>query len=274
MTISALLKQTTPDRIIALARDPARADELAGQGIEVRRFDYDAPADLAASLAGIERLLLISSDDVVGRVEQHRAVIDAAVAAEVGFIAYTSVLHADTNSLSVAPSHRATEAMLRGSGISHAILRNGWYTENYLIGADVAIAHGVLLGSSGAGRISAAARADYADAGAAVLVAGRNKAGIHELAGDESFDLSDVAAALTHASGRQVTYHDLPEAAYAQALGRSGMPPSLAGMLAGLSAGASSGILEDDSRALSNLIGRPTARLGDIVDAAIGKART
>ena len=177
LTIAALLERTTPDRIVALARDPSRAADLASLGVEVRRFDYDVAADLERPLAGVERLLLISSDDLERRVEQHRAVIEAASAAGVGFVAYTSVLHADTNPLSVSPSHRATEAMLQDSGIPHAILRNGWYIENYLIGADAAIAHGALLGSTGEGRVSGAARADYASAAATVLAAGPESAG-------------------------------------------------------------------------------------------------
>lgn len=271
LAVSALLKRTTPDRVVTLVRDPARAMDLAALRLEVRRFDYDVPADLAPSLAGVERLLLISSDDVDARIEQHRAVIDAATAAGVGFVAYTSVIHADSNPLSVAPSHRATEAMLRESGIPHAVLRNGWYTENYMIGAEAAIAHGVLLGSTGEGRISGAARADYADAAAAVLAAGPEAAGIHELAGDEAFTLSDVAAALADVSGRPVTYRDLPEADYAHALENAGVPAASAATLAGFSAGAAGGVLADDSRTLSRLIGRPTASLRDVVQSAIGK---
>lgn len=270
-TIAALQKRFPADRIVALARDPSRAVDLASLGVEVRHFDYDGPADLQQSLVGVERLLLISSDDVGRRVDQHRAVIGAAIAAEVGFIAYTSVLHADTNSLSVAPSHLTTEAMLRDSGLPHAVLRNGWYIENYLIGAQAAIAHGVLLGSTGEGRISGATRADYATAAAAVLAAGPKAAGIYELAGDEAFTLSDVAIALADASGRPVVYRDLPEAEYALALQEDGVPASFAAMLAGLSAGAASSILADGSQTLSRLIGRPTAELNEVVRAAIGK---
>jgi NAD(P)H dehydrogenase (quinone) len=271
LTIDALLKRTTPDQIVALARNPDRADDLATRGVAVRRFDYEGPVNLADALAGVDRLLLISSDDLARRIEQHGAVIDAAAAAGVGFIAYTSVLRADSNPLSVAPSHRATEAMLTESVLPHAILRNGWYIENYLIGADAAIAHRVLLGSTGNGRISGAARADYAEAAATVLVAGPEAAGVHELAGDTAFTMPDVAAALSEASGHPVIYRDLPEVDYARALEAGGMPALVATMLAGLSAGAAGGILEDNSGALGRLIGRPTARLRDVVRSALAK---
>jgi NAD(P)H dehydrogenase (quinone) len=272
LTIAALLKRVTADRVVALVRDPSRAADLASSKIEMRHFDYDNPAALGSALAGVERLLLISSNDIGSRVPQHRAVIDAAIAAGIGFVAYTSVLNADNNPLVVAPSHRETEAMLRDSGLPHAILRNGWYHENYLLGAEAAIAHGALLGSTGDGHISGAARADYAEAAAAVLVAGPKAAGTHELAGDEAYTLTDVAAALADASGRRVTYRDLPEADYAFALEQSGIPASFAAILAGLSAGAAGGILTDDSRTLSRLIGRPTTSLQAVVRAAIGRS--
>lgn len=271
LTIDALLKLTTPDQIVALARDPGRAADLAARGIAVRRFDYDESANLADVLAGVDRLLLISSDDLTRRVEQHRAVIDAAIAAGVGFIAYTSVLHADHNPLGVSPSHRATEAMLAKSGLPYAALRNGWYIENYLIGADAAIAQGVLLGSTGDGRISGAARADYAEAAAKVLVAGSETTGIHELAGDTAFTLSDVAAALAEASGNPVIYRDLPEADYARALEAGGMPVPVAAMLAGFSAGAAGGVLEDGSGVLGCMLGRSTAGLRNVVQDAVAK---
>ena len=273
LVLSTLLNRIAPEQVVALVRDPARAADLAALGVEVRRFDYDVPSELAGSLANVERLLLISSDDVARRVGQHRAVIEAATAAGVGFIAYTSVIHADVNPLGVAPSHRETEAMLQDGGVSHAILRNGWYTENYLIGADAAIAHGVLLGSTGEGRISGASRENYADAAAAVLAAGPDAAGTYELAGDSGFTLSDVAAALADASGVSVVYRNLPEAEYEQALAEAGVPPAFAKVLAGFSAGAANGILADDSHTLSRLIGRPTASLRDVVEGAIQRTR-
>ncbi|MEG3159363.1 NAD(P)H-binding protein [Sphingomonas sp. LB2R24] len=271
LSIDALLRITTPDQIVALIRDPDRATDLAARGVAVRRFDYDDPADLAAALLDVDRLMLISADDPARRVEQHRAVIDAAVAAGVRFIAYTSVLHADRNHLGVAPSHRATEALLAECTLPHAVLRNGWYIENYLIGVDAALAHGVLLGSTGDGRISGAARADYAEAAATILAAGPEAAGVHELAGDTSFTLSDVAEVFAEASGHPVIYRDLPEADYAQALAASGMPAPVAAMLAGLSAGAAGGVLEDSSGTLGRLLGRPTASLRDVVRKAFSQ---
>jgi NAD(P)H dehydrogenase (quinone) len=265
LAIASLLRRVGAGEIIALARDPAKAVDLEELGITIRAFDYDAPDGLEASLDGVTRLLLVSSDMPDRRVAQHKAVIDGAVAAAVDVIAYTSIIHADTNPISLAESHRETERMIAVSGLSHAILRNSWYTENYLIGADAAIAQGALLGSSGTGMISAATRADYADAAAAVLTQVPGDNPVYELAGDEAFTLYDVASVLSEVAGRTVVYRDLPEPAYRAALIDAGMPAGLAAALAEYSAKAAGDILADRSRTLSRLIGRPSETMRDTV---------
>jgi NAD(P)H dehydrogenase (quinone) len=257
LVIASLLERVSPGAIVALARDPSKAADLRALGVRVRGFDYDLPGQMPGALDGVTRLLLVSSDTPNTRIEQHRAVIGAAARNPVELIAYTSIIHADTNPISLAQSHRATEEMIAKSGLSHAILRNSWYIENYLIGAEAAIEHGVLLGSSGDGAISTATGA-----------VGANR--IYELAGDEAFTLADVAAALAEASGRAVTYRDLPESEYRDALVHAGLPARLAADLAEYSAKAAGGILADHMRTLSRLIGRPTATLRDTLLAAIG----
>lgn len=265
LVIAALLKRVPPGKIIALARDPVKAANLLGLGVQLRPFDYDAPDRLVVSLEGVTRLLFISSDTPDTRLEQHRAVIDAAAHASPELLAYTSILHADTNPISLAETHRETERMIVASGLRHAILRNGWYIENYLIGADAAIEHGTLLGSTGDGAISAATRVDYAEAAAAVLTGDVSADRVYELAGDEAFTLSDVAAVLSEAADRPVAYKDLPEAGYRAALIGAGVPASFAASLAEYSAGAAGGTLADDSRTLSGLIGRPTETMRDVL---------
>jgi NAD(P)H dehydrogenase (quinone) len=188
LVIASLLERAPPGDIVALVRDPAKASDLATLGVVVRPFDYDVVDMQASSLEGVKRLLIISSDDVKRRVEQHRAIIEAAAGTKPELIAYTSILHADTNPISLAQSHQETERMLALTGLPHAILRNGWYIENYLNGADTAIKHGVLLGSAGDGRISGASRADYANGAVAVLTGRPQESQIYELAGDEATD--------------------------------------------------------------------------------------
>ncbi|MFE1598805.1 NAD(P)H-binding protein [Methylobacterium sp. ID0610] len=270
--VIAALRRRAPDaHLVAGLRSPEgeAGEALRAEGVEVRRADYARPETLAAAFAGIDRLLLISSSEIGQRVAQHANVIAAAKAAGIGFLAYTSLLHAETSPLGLAGEHRATEALLRESGLPFAVLRNGWYTENYAASIPAALAHGVLLGSAGEGRIASAARADYAEAAAAVLSAGTALAGIHELAGDESYTLAAFAAEIARASGQPVTYRDLPEAAFRAALVEAGLPEAFASLLADSDAGAATGALFDDSHSLSRLIGRPTTPAAVTIAAAV-----
>lgn len=265
LTIAKLKTLLPAGQIVALARSPEKAD----LGVETRAFDYDRPETLAPALAGVERLLLISSSEVGKRAPQHRAVIEAAKAAGVGEIVYTSLLHADRSPLSLAAEHVETEAALAESGIPHTILRNGWYAENYTGSIPSALQHGALISAAGAGRVSGAARADYAEAAARVLAEGGHAGQTYELAADDAWTLADLAAEISRQSGRDIPYVDLPEAEYAAALVNAGLPEGLAAAIAGWDAGAAQGALFDDGRALSGLIGRPTTPLADVVRAAL-----
>lgn len=256
LVINALLETVAPGKIVALVRTPDSVADLVARGVTVRTFDYDAPETLMPALQGVTRLLLISGNAVGARVAQHGAVIAAAKAAGVGLVAYTSILNADRSPMLLAAEHKATEAMLAASGLDYALLRNGWYTENYLMGAGAAVAHGVLLGSSGDGIISAAARVDYAEAAATVLA--RGLTGTFELAGDSGFTQTELAAALAEMSGKPVVYQDMSQADYAAALEQVGLPGPFAAILADSDARAGDGALFDASGTLSQLIGRPT----------------
>lgn len=263
--IESLLKTVPASQIVAIVRNPAKATALSQQGITVRQADYSDEAALTAALQGIDKLLLISSSEVGQRAPQHRNVINAAKTAHVKFIAYTSLLHADTSPLGLADEHVATEKMLAESGIGYALLRNGWYTENYLASAPAALEHGVFIGAAGEGKIASATRADYAAAAARVISEDGHSGKTYELAGDAGWTLSQLAAELAKQSGKKVVYQNLSEADFAAALKGVGLPAGLADMLADSDTGASKGGLFDDSHTLSKLIGRPTTSLSDSV---------
>lgn len=263
--IESLLKTVPASQIVAIVRNPAKATALSQQGITVRQADYTDEAAFTTTLQGIDKLLLISSSEVGQRTPQHRNVINAAKAAHVKFIAYTSLLHANTSPLGLADEHVATEKMLADSGIAYALLRNGWYTENYLASAPAALEHGVFIGAAGEGKIASATRADYAAAAARVISEDGHAGKIYELAGDEGWTLSQLAAELAKQSGKKVVYQNLSEADFAAALKGFGLPAGLADMLADSDVGASKGGLFDDSHTLSKLIGRPTTSLADSV---------
>lgn len=270
LVIDFLLERLPPDQVVAAVRDPARVPDLAARGVQVRLADYDRPDTLDAALRGADKVLLISSNEIGRRVPQHRAVIEAARRAGVALLAYTSVLRADVSPLPVAPEHLETETLLRASGLPWTLLRNGWYTENYLAALGPAVQHGVLAGSAGAGRIASAARRDYAEAAAAVLTGADQAGKVYELAGDDAYTLEQLAAEIARQSGKPVAYRDLPQDEYRALLESAGLPPPMAALIAASDAAAAGGALFDDGRQLSALIGRPTTPPAALVAAALG----
>ena len=258
LVITALLERVPADQLVALVRDPQKAQDIAELGVDVRHADYSQPATLATAFIGVEKLLLISSNELGQRAVQHQAVIDAAKAAGVKLLAYTSVLHADTSALGLAEEHRQTEQALQASGVPYVLLRNGWYSENYLASVGSALAHNALLGSAEEGRISSASRADYAAAAAVVLTSADQAGKVYELAGDESYTLSELAALISQQSGTQVAYQNLPQAEFEAVLVSVGLPAPVADLLANSDAAAAKGALFGDEQQLSKLIGRPT----------------
>ncbi|MAQ84012.1 MAG: NAD(P)-dependent oxidoreductase [Maritimibacter sp.] len=251
---------------IALVRDPAKAD---GMGVPARKADYDQPDTLAPALEGVDTLLLISGSEIGQRARQHKAVIDAAKTAGVKRIVYTSLLNAPTSTLSLADEHRATEAMLADSGLSVTLLRNGWYTENYTGSVPPAVANGALVGSAGDGRISSATREDFAAAAVEALTGTGHEGQTYELAGDESYTLSELAAEISAQTGKDIPYADMPPAEYAKILESIGLPAGLAAALASFDAEAAKGVLYSEDKTLSKLIGRPTTPLSKSVAAAL-----
>jgi NAD(P)H dehydrogenase (quinone) len=271
--VTRLLRERHPDiKVVALVRNLAKADVLAGLGAELRAFDYDQPATLQPALAGVDTLLLISGNAVGERERQHRAVIEAASAAGVGLIAYTSVLRASETALPIAAEHKATESILRDAAIPYVLLRHGWYLENYAFRVQVAVGNGALVNCAGDGRISAAARRDYAEAAVAILTSTESQAGkVYELAGSSSFTFADMAAEIARASGGPVAAVDLPKPEFEAAMVAIGLPPFVAALIAKSDYGAREGGLFDDSRTLERIIGREPTPLSQMIGATLAQ---
>jgi NAD(P)H dehydrogenase (quinone) len=264
LAIAAIKARAPGANIIALARDPARVE-----GTPARAFDYTKPESHAAALQGVKTLVLISSNDFNDRTGQHRAAINAAKAAGVARIVYTSILKGDASALILAQDHIVTEADLKASGIAATVLRNGWYTENYTGSLQASVDHGALIGSMGTGRIATAARADYAEAIAVTALDDSHAGKTYELAGDTAFTMQDFAAEVSNQTGKSIPYNSLPPETYAGILQSFGLPQALTVALADSDDHASRGALFDDSRTLSTLIGRPTTPIAVTIKAAL-----
>lgn len=262
VAVEKLKQKTVVGNLVALVRTPEKAADL---GIETRVFDYTQPETLATSLKGIDTLFLISGNEIGQREIQHKNVINAAKNAGVKNIVYTSLLNAATSSMALAPEHAATESALIASGINYTILRNGWYTENYAGAIAGAIQAGGFIGSAGDGKISSATREDFAEAAAVVLTTSGHENKIYELAGDEAYTLTDLAAEISKQTGKNIPYKNLAEAEYAGILVSFGLPEGFAKILADSDAKAAKGALYTEDKTLSKLIGRETTPLATVV---------
>ncbi len=271
LIVEQLLEKVPADQIVAVVRNPQKAQAFAEKGVQVRQADYSQPESLAAAFNGVEKVLLVSSSEVGHRVPQHQAVTDAAQAAGVKLLAYTSILNADTSTLLLAKEHQPTEAYVRASGVPFTFLRNGWYTENHTSTLVAAVEHGAVLGAAKDGRFATATRADYAAAAVTVLTGNGHENKVYELGGDEPYTLTEFAAEAARQTNKPVTYKDLPQEDYAKALAGLGLPEGLAHAIADADAGASRGELFTSSHDLSRLIGRATTPLQDSIAAALSR---
>ena len=260
LAVEALLRRGVPAAgIVAVGRSVEKIADLAERGVTVRRADYADPDALRAAFAGAERLLLVSGNEVGQRVAQHRTAIAAAKDAGVSLIAYTSIPYADTTDLILAREHAQTEQALIACGLPYTFLRNGWYIENYTANLATALEHG-LIGAAGDGRISAATRADLAEAAAEVITGEGHEKKVYELGG-EAFTMKELATELSRRSGREITYTNLPEHEYKNALITVGVPEQMATILADADRGAALGALYVDPTDLEKLLGHPPTSL-------------
>ena len=269
LVIQSLLKHSNPSNLIALVRDQSKAQDLKDLGIELRTFDYDQPENLKQQLSGIDKLLLISANEIGRRTPQHKAVIEAARQANIPYIAYTSLLNADHSPLGLAQEHRETEALIKASGLSYTFLRNNWYLENYLAGLHHAIESGVLYGSANDGKISAASRQDYADAAANILLSSGHEDKIYELAHSKSFTLSELAQHISSISGKTVNYINLSDSDYKQGLINAGLPEALVEVIVDADIHTRDGAMFSESKDLETLLGHAPTEISKVIESTI-----
>ncbi|QWT24608.1 SDR family oxidoreductase [Subtercola sp. PAMC28395] len=268
---SLLARGVAPGDIIAAGRNPEKLDALQPLGVRIAVIDFTNPTSLAAAFEGADTLVLVSGSEVGQRIAQHSNAIDAANAAGISHIVYTSAPRASTSALILAPEHKATEEYLRASGIDFTILRNNWYNENYTRGLGQIAETGVYLASTSDGRVASASRADYAEAVAAVLTAENPSAHVnatYELSGDVAWNGAEFAVTLSDVLGREVAYSSVTADDHAAALRAAGLDEATIGFVTALDANIADGLLDKSSDDLSRLIGRPTTPVGVTLAAA------
>lgn len=264
---SLLARGVAAQGLVALVRTASKAEDLTARGITVAEAPYEDVAALTEALQGVDRLVLVSGSEVGKRAAQHTNVLEAAKAAGVAFIAYTSLVNADSSELSLAPEHRETEALLASSGIDHVLLRNGWYWENFASNVDAARATGHLFGAAGEGRVNGAARRDYAEAAAVVVTTDCHAGKTYELGGQPSLTYPEIAQAVGTVIGAEVSYVNQSVEEYQQTLEGAGLPAEVAQMIAGWDVAIAGGALETASTDLEDLIGRPATSLAEALAA-------
>ncbi|NRI66729.1 MULTISPECIES: SDR family oxidoreductase [Rhodococcus] len=269
LVVEALITRGTPaSDIVAVVRNPEKAADLAARGVVVRKADYTDAAALEAAFAGVDKVVLISGSEVGQRLAQHTNVINAAKAAGVGFIAYTSILDAQDTPMKLAAEHKATEDVLAASGIAFALLRNGWYWENFLNDLAGVIERGAVAGAGADGKIAAASRADYADAAAVVVTTDGHEGAVYELGGDERLTYAQFAEKVSEFAGKPVVYQFVPEEAYKGILESVGLPAPVAEILADSDAAIAKGALDTESGDLQKLIGRASTPVAEVLKKA------
>jgi NAD(P)H dehydrogenase (quinone) len=219
LVAEAVLERTDPERVVLVTRDPARLDDLAGRGAQVRAADFSDPSSLPGAFEGVGKTLVISTDQIGARVPGHKAAIDAAAAAGASSIAYTSGVNpSHSNPIVVASDHRETEEHLRSCGSGWTMLRNSIYAEILLASAGAALATGRHVHNQGDGRVSYVARADCAAVAAAVLTSDGHDGKIYDVTGPDALGAADVATLFGELAGRQVEAVGVEDDAYVAGL--------------------------------------------------------
>lgn len=267
LTVDHLLRRVPASDLAVSVRDPAKAAALAARGVEVRRGDFDHPESL--DFVGVDRLLLISTDGPdEARIAKQANAVRVAQEAGVGHLVYSSVIDAPTSPLGLAAVHRATEELVRASGIPFTFLRNGMYHENYTLQLPGALERGVLVGSAGDGRNASASRDDLALAAAVVLTTDGHENTAYELTGPSAWTFAELADLASRKTGKPLAYRNVTDEEYVAGLTAAGFPAFVAEIFADIHAGIRTGVLAEVRPDLEKLIGRPATPVADAVSAS------
>lgn len=258
-----LLERVDATDVVLLSRSPERLDR---PGATVRAADFDDPATLATAFEGVDELLLVSTDAVGSRVEGHRRAIEAARAAGVRRVLYTSVVDPSAdNPAAVAPDHAATEQDLRDSGLRWTFLRNNLYADMQADAVAQAAATGTYVTNTGDAGAAYVTRADCAAAAVGALLSRDLDDTALDVTGPRAVTAADVAALATARRGEAVEVVHVDDAAYVAGLEQAGLPTPVAQLLASFGTAIREGRLAGVTSAVEDLAGRPATPLAAVV---------
>lgn len=268
--LERLLDRVPAEQVGASVRDPAKARDLAARGVRVRRGDYTDPASLAEAFEGASRVLVVSANTLGAEgLRQHRAAIDAAVAAGARRVLYTS--HAGANPESPfppMPQHAATEEVLRGCGAAFTSLRHGFYASTVPLLLRSAWHTGELRVPAD-GPVAWTTHADLAEVAALALTTDELDGISPPLTGPEALTMEQVAALASEIAGRTIRHVVLPDDGYRAELVGHGVPEAAADMLVGMFAASRRGDFAAVDPTLPRLLGRPATPVAEVLAAAV-----
>lgn len=261
--VEFLLKKIPADQLAVSVRNPEKAEDLRARGVEVRQGDFDKPESLDSAFAGVDRLLLISTDgDNETRIRQHANAVAAAERAGIKFIAYTSIVNAQESTNLFAPVHKATEETIIKTGIPYSFLRNNWYLENEIPSIQGVLAEAPWVTSAADGKVGWALQQDYAEAAATVLSGEGFENTTFELSG-QLLTQQELVSTLSNVLVKEVAIHQVDDATYAEIMKGAGIPDFLLPLLLDIQKSIREGSLAIDSTDFEKLLGRPATPVSE-----------
>ena len=272
LVVKHLLDRLPASEIAVSVRTPAKAENIAALGVDVRHGDFDDLALMTTAFKGIETALIISAEaDNATRIAQHRTAVDAAKAAGVRHLVYTSIIdpRADAD-FTYSAIHLDTENYIKESGQNYTFLRNSFYADLLLAGVPHALETGAYGAPAGDAKITYIPRNDLAEAAAVVLANPQNHINAtYDLTGAKAVTHTEIASYIAKATGKDITFANLPADVHVGILNSIGLPGHLVEALAGLYVGAKKGDYETVSDDFETLVGRKPQSVEDFIRKAL-----
>lgn len=275
-TIDFLLKKGTPAKeIAALVRDEAKAGDLKAKGITILVGDYNNYDSLVKVFSGIDKLLFVSGNDIVNRVQQQDNVVKAAKEAGVGHVIYTSFIRKNETETSpiyiVAKSHLSTEKALKESGLTYTILRNNIYADYIPMFVGHNVTETGIFFPAGDSPVAFTLRNDMAEAAANILTSNGHENKDYAISNTEAVTFYEIAQFISETAGKEVGYISPDSSAFVEVLTNAGLPAEIIGVSAAFAEGFKQGEFSSTDTDLEKLLGRKPGSVKDFLAGVYGR---